>query len=284
MLKVQCAALEPTSRLRYLSTQLKFSDWCDIAYMRWHSLSVGPWLTELQLGGKTKPVTETTLLQKVTHLNFLTDTTPPLLPGGKCSISKLLHGLGKFSDYKSVVNILPPSFLISLSLLEQPQKIHIAMQFQTAVGLRAGQMTMVARMHLLTKGYLICPPFKRRKHTVLLNIEHVPEWLIQALLSSSVNDYSPILCWTTPQYRARFQEVCKIYRLPNTSHAARHAYATIRRYLNDTYPMISQVLIHKGEKTLETYLHTLSAEEQAVIRANPAYFRTKKLISYKTKS
>ena len=281
MIKVQCAALKDVSRARYLSNQLKFSDWCEKANMPWHSTSVCEWLTTIQLDGKAKPLSEATLTQKVTHLNFLTELNPPLLPGGKCTMGKLVTGLAQFSTYSSLENMLPPSFLISLSLLEKPQLIHIAVQLQAATGLRAGQMTMINPMHLLTLGQLIAPPFKRQKHTVLLSIEHVPIWLIRAFLSYKKNDFSPIMPWTTPQYQAKFKELCSTYGLSHTTHAARHCYASVHRFLNEPLPMISQILIHKGERTLDTYLHSISKEEQHVIQSHPDYFRARRLVAYK---
>jgi len=279
MLKVQCAALAATSKPRYLSTMLKFSDWCAKESMMWHSSSAGPWLTSLQLSGAAKPLAEATLLQKVTHLNFLTGLTPPLLPGGEIKMNKLVQGLAKFSTYSSKKNMLPPSFLISLSLLEQPQLIHIAVQMQAAIGLRAGQVCMITPLHLVTQGMLLAPPFKRQKLTMLLNIEHVPEWLIKAFLSFQKNGFSPIIPWTPPQYRAKFKELCASYRLPHTSHAARHTYASVHRFLGEPLPLISQLLIHKGLKTIDTYLHPLTVAEQDIVRANPDYFRAKQLVS-----
>ena len=227
----------------------------------WHSSSVAPWLTALQLEGK-KPLAEATLQQKVTHINFLTELNPPMLPGGHIVMPKLVHGLAKFSTYCPKVNMLPPSFLISLALLEEPQLIHIAVQLQAAIGLRAGQMTLITPMHLLTQGQMIAPPFKRQKLTVLLDIMHVPKWLVDAFLSFQKNGFSPILPWTTPQYRAHFKSLCVSYQLPQTSHAARHTYASIHRFLNEPLPMISQILIHKGECTIDKYLHSISEEEQ----------------------
>ena len=283
MIKVQCAALGATSKTRYLSTMLKFSEWCDKEHMLWHSASAGLWLTTIQLGGN-KPLAENTLLQKVTHLNFLTDLSPPLLPGGKISLSKLVQGLAKFSTHSSLENMLPPSFLISLSLLEQPQLIHIAIQLQASIGLRAGQMTMITPMHLLTPGQLIAPPFKLQKFTVLLSVEHVPVWLIHAFLSFQQNGFSPILPWTTPQYRAKFKEVCVTYKLPQTSHAARHTYASVHRFLNEPLPMISQILIHKGADTVETYLHAISLAEQKIIMEHPDYFKARRLVATKSKA
>ena len=148
---------------------------------------------------------------------------------------------------------------------------------QAAIGLRAGQMTMMSPMHLLTPGQLIAPPFKRQKLTVLLNIEHVPVWLINAFLSFQKNGFSPVIPWTTPQYRAKFKSVCEGYRLPNTSHAARHTYASVHRFLHEPLDQISELLIHKGTKTLETYLHPICIAEQQVIMQYPEYFSIARL-------
>ena len=273
--RIQCAALQEKSRAKYLSDQLKFTEFCASTQIPWDSASVGLWLAHLQLTG-AKPLAETTLLQKGSHINFLTQTNPPVLPGGKVDVAKLVQGLGQFSLPTSEKAILPPSFLITISLLENPHLIHVAVEFQAAVGLRAGQMVMVKPQHLTSsKGFMIAPPFKKQKLTLLLNITHIPEGLVNKFLSFSQNWFSPILPWTTPQYRAKFKELCAAYRLPHASHAARHTYATVHRFLNEPLGLIASVLIHKQEKTVETYLHTLSPEEMQVVLCHPHYFRPK---------
>ena len=276
MLQAQSSTLNYQSRQRYLATQLAFSQWCEDYSHPWHSSSIPEWLSQRQMSGEAKPWAENTMLQKLTHLNFLTTSYPVLLPGGQVVAPRLVPGLGKFAVPLPEKDILPPSYLISLSLLEQPLKIHTASQVQALTGLRSGQMCLINPMHLITPGVLIAPPFKRQKHTVLLDIQHVPKWLIDQFLQFQSNGFSPILPWTAVQYQAKFKKSCAEFGLARSSHAARHTYATVHAFLNEPRALISQILIHKQQRTLKAYVHQLSDLEQGVVLSNPEYFRIRK--------
>ena len=114
-----------------------------------------------------KPLAQSTLQQKLSHLNFMAELMPEgvVIAGGKLSLPKLMKGLGQLHGTSSEVHILPPSFLITLSLLQKPQLIHLAVQLQALLGLRAGQMCLLTPMHLATESMLLVPPFKHQRHT-----------------------------------------------------------------------------------------------------------------------
>jgi len=276
MLRQQSSTINYESRQRYLATQLLFSQWCGDTLHLWHSSYIADWLSERQMSGKARPWAENTMQQKLTHLNFLITCHPQLLPGALFGVPRLLQGLGKLAIASVIKHILPPSHLITLSLLEKPLQIHTTTQMQALTGLRGGHLCLITPLHLATEGVMITPPFKRQKHTLMLDIQHVPKWLVKQFLSHQRNGYSPILPWTPKQYQAKFKQSCAEFRLPSTSHAARHTYASVHAFLNEPPALISQILIHKAQRTLKTYIHQLSEFEQQVVLDNPGYFMIRK--------
>ena len=275
-MRQQCSSVNYQTRQRYVATQLAFSQWCSDKHWPWHSSSIPHWFSERQLCGKYVAWAENTLQQKLTHLNFLASTHPPILPGGVLSAPRLISGLGKLSLPPKIKHMLPPSFLITLSLLENPMLIHTTIQLQALIGLRGGHLCLVNPMSLQTEGVLVAPPFKRQLKSVMVDIRHVPRWLIQQFLSHKKNDYSPIMPWTAVQYQAKFKQCCQDFRLPSTSHAARHTYASVHAFLNEPRALISQILIHKAQRTLKTYVHELPLCEQRVVLDNPQYFQIRR--------
>ena len=185
---------------------------------------------------------------------------------------RLAPGLDTLAVADLATTILPPSFLISLKQLAKPLQIHYAVQFQSLTGLRAGQMTLVTAGHLATPGRMIVPPFKKMLQTTVLNIEAVPKWLVTAFKSFAINDYTPILPWTTADYRSRFRQLTKDFGLPQASHSARHTFCSVHCFLGDPLPIISHQMVHKTEKTLKAYSHELTHLEQMVVLQHPDYF------------
>ena len=230
------------------------------------------WLAHLAIL-KQKPLATSTLLQKASHINLLTELQPPLIHGGPVAVAHQLHGSGVCYVPGERPAMLPPSFLLTLAYLEQPQLIHIAVQMQAQLGLRAGQMVLILPIHLKTPGRILVPKFKKQKHAVLLPTEHIPEWLLRAFLSYSKNDLVPILPWTGEQYRTKFKQLTATYQLKHASHSARHTFASVRKLLGDPLHIISCRLIHSSEKSVYNYLHELTDQEKHLVNANPAYFR-----------
>ena len=109
-----------------------------------------------------KGLAETTLQQKLSHINCLVDLGTPLIAGPRLTQSKIATGLGTLQLAVFKVTILPPSFLLTLANLEKPQLLDAAIQFQALTGLRAGQMTMLMPAHLSTEGKLLIAPFKHQ--------------------------------------------------------------------------------------------------------------------------
>ena len=168
--------------------------------------------------------------------------------------------------------ILPPSFCVTLSQLDKPQVLHVAVQFQALTGLRAGQISMITAQDLKSLTHLWAGPFKHRKVPIWLNIQQVPVWLIQAFMSFSKSDCTPILPYTPEQYKQKFRELTASYGLPHSSHAARHLFASFQRFLNVSLSRIQQGMTHEDVRSLQTYLHLLSKDNAKVILQNPKYF------------
>ena len=251
---------------------LQLSEFCEANYMSWHTYSVKFWLGDLNLTGG-KPRAASTLTQKISHINMLVDLQPPLIPGPKLQIGDLAKGLGGLHlvAFKSV--ILPAWFIITLKNLEHPQMIHTAVQFQTLTGLRAGQMSLIMPAHLQTVGRLWIAPFKHCDHAQILDITHVPAWLTKRFLSTKTPVHTPILPWTPDQYKVQYKKLTATYKLPHTSHASRHTFASIQRFLSTPLPRIAQALCHKTGKTLPAYVHALSPQDQQVVLDNLDYFK-----------
>ena len=227
------------------------------------------------MGPSGKMLAVSTLQQKLSHLNTLQETTPQLLPGPKLFLQNLAQGLGSLKTVIFKDILLPPSFLRTLANLSNPQMMHIAVQFQALTGLRGGQMVQVTPGHLkhyLTTGKLWLTPFKHQTLPILLDISHVPSWLVSKFLALGKQDYVPILTYTVEQYREAFKRLTDSYHLPHTSHAARHLFASMMKFLNVIPARITQGMTHKAGTSLSPYLHAFSLAEQRVILDNPGYF------------
>lgn len=273
LLHLQCAGhLKGASRAKYLTTITDFSEYCDAKHLPWHASTVKFWLGDRNLT-TDKPWATSTMQQKISHVNLLTELSPPLLPGGAVLAARLAPGLGCLRVDSFRPTILPPSFLVTLKNLQQPQLIHLAVQMQALTGLRAGQLSLLTPANLGTQGKLWLAPFKHQQLPAILDIRHVPEWLVRALLLHRQEDYTPILPWTPDQYKAKFKQLTGIYKLPQASHSARHTFASVQKFLNTPASMIGKALTHSAAKTQHVYLHPLSPMEQKVVLENGAYFK-----------
>ena len=248
------------------------STFCEYHLLPWHTGSIKFWLGHQNLNS-AKPLAYATLTQKASHINWLTTLDPPLILGASVSATHLAQGLGGLSTTLLRIYILPAAFLIALKNLSKPGLMHVACQFQTLTGLRAGQMSLLLPKHLETPGLIWMLPFKHQHHTQVLDISHVPTWLVTALLAFKSSDFTPILPYTKQQYLTHYKQLTGSFNLPHSSHASRHTFATIHRFLGDPLPRISQAMTHQGLKTINTYLHALSAEDEKIILQFPDYFQ-----------
>ena len=232
------------------------------------------------MGAGGKLLATSTLQQKLSHINCLTDTTPTLLPGPPVNLQNLALGLGGLKPPVLKDYILPPSFLLTLRHLQQPQVIHVAAQFQALTGLRAGQMSLIYPSHLKSLGTMWGAPFKHMATPVILDIRHVPAWLVRLFLSFAKSDHTPLVPYTPTQYKQEFSKLTAAYGLKHTTHTARHLFASLQRFLNTPPALISQSMIHKQGSTLKSYLHAIPMVEQRVILENPNYFKALSLLPH----
>ena len=92
-------------------------------------------------------------------------------------------------------------------------------------------------------------------------------------LSFKTSEHTHVLPWTPDTYKANYKKLTAAYGLPHASHASRHTFATIQRFLNVPLPRIAQAMTHATGKTLPGYLHNLPAEDQQVVLENTDYFQ-----------
>ena len=252
---------------------MSYSNYCAKEQLPWHTDYVSHWLGALCMEAGCKFKATSTLQQKLSHINCLLAFKPKLIRGHTLDLQDLAKGLGGLKAICLKDHILPPSFLITMSLLKRPQVLHIAVQFQALTGLRGGQMSLITaedlkRVHF----YLWAAPFKHRLVPLLVDIRQVPQWLVQAFLSFSTEECAPILPYTPSQYKQLFKELTASYGLSQASHAARHTFASVQRSLDVPLYRIQQAMTHDNEKSLGTYLHPLIGKEMRVVLQHPQYF------------
>ena len=270
----QCAGhLKYETRTKYLTTQLQFSSYCHQHGLPWHTSSILYWMGDSTLGDTGKLLATSTLQQKLSHINCLTETVPPLLPGATLNLQSLAHGLGGLKLTYLKDHILPPSFLLALSHLQQPTVLTTAIQFQALAGLRAAQVSHLLPPHLATPGKLWVAPCKHTQIPVILDISHIPAWLVTLFLSFAKSNHTPLVPMTPAQYKQEFRKLTASYGLKHTTHTARHFFASLQRFLNVPPAKISQALIHATLSTVMQYIHAMTVEQQRVILSNPQYFK-----------
>ncbi len=248
------------------------SDYCDRSNDPWDTSSIKYWLADRQFSALLKPWALSTMYQKVSHINFLTTLEPPCITGTAVVGSKVVQGLGTYAKLTQITLMLPPAYLLTLANHTKPSQLELCVQFQALTGLRAGQLVLITPQHLLTEGTLLAQPFKHQKLTQVLNIRVVPTWLVQKFLSFATNPALPILPWTAEQYERKFKKLAAQYHAPQGSHAARHFFASLHKYLGDPLQLIARSMIHKEVESVETYLHSFTHAEQLLIMQHPDYF------------
>ena len=225
------------------------------------------WISEMSILAK-KPLAPTTVQQKISHINFLTELKPPLLPGGPILAPRYFKGLNKITPMIADKKLyLPPSFIVRLATMQDPGLIHLSIQMQMYLGLRGGHFSILEPQMFMDRNVLL-PPFKFQKRPVLLPLHHVPPALLEKfLLMCNQEHYAPLLPWLPSTYKKKFREVTLELGLPNASHSARHTFGTIQAILGTDMNIIQRYLIHKRGKTTEVYVHSMTSRE--VVACSP---------------
>ena len=74
-------------------------------------------------------------------------------------------------------------------------------------------------------------------------------------------------------YAKAFAAALKKLHINDSTHAARHAFATIQSILQVAIPIIGKYMLHaKPEYTTPAYIHPLSAAEVQIIMKHPELF------------
>ena len=240
--------------------------------MPWHFNSVDSWIADLAVKlGRAK----STLDQKISHLQILADINPPLIRGERQhSHGRLVKGLAKLTLAAAGPTFLPPSLVVTLFSLKDPDPIHKAIVFQSSVGLRCGQMVRVQPQHVPNHESMLHPPFKKALHSLLLPINHVNPVVIDRFVKLGKDPHTPILNLTAAQYRSHFKRVCHDYGYKLTTHSARHTFVCVQTVLGTPLPIIGAHVVHKQPKrTTPQYQHDVGQEETLVVLRHPELFK-----------
>ena len=190
---------------------------------------------------------------------------------------KLIKGMKALQVLKATPKVLPPVFLWRLHCLHKPEPIHIAIQMQAALGLRAAHFVMLKRHNFWVKSVLL-PPFKKRTSSTLLPTDHIPPALLEAyfkLQPASSPPSSVILpFWTPAQYKQKFTNATRALGLNHATHSARHTFASIQAAKGTPRGTLAAYLLHYDDKTTGIYVHELSPEDLRCVLEHPEYFRT----------
>jgi len=217
-----------------------------------------------------------TLSQMGCHVSFLTKLTPPLIRGEAFTPTQTIKGLRELCQITSQPKVLPPSYLIKLAELKAPTFEQLCVQMQAALGLRATHFAKLCPVHYHAATVLL-PPFKFQSHSVLISLHHVPAWLLSAYLhhprANQRDVHSPIIPWSSDQYKKIFRALAAHLGLNYSTHSARHTFATVQAMLRVPRQVIAQYLVHKNVSTTAIYIHSLSMKEQQCIAAHQEYFK-----------
>ncbi len=269
--QLQAYSLEAKSRAKYWATIAAFYDYCVLCRLHWHTMSLMEWIPYDAMKCPGKVLKQTTMEQKVTHVNFFAEMKPPLILGGTMHPQRLLKAIGKLSPKVYTNKVLPLSFLLALSKLLKPTLMQVAIQLQTLMGLRGGHICLLKPCEFIQRSVLL-PPFKHQKHPVLMSLSHVPVWLIEAYLSFQTSQYAPIIPWSAETYKKKYKALTKGYNLCKASHSSRHTFASIHAAKSTPLGIVACYMVHTRETTTKVYIHTLKPEDYQLLVANQDYF------------
>ena len=210
--------------------------------------------------------------QKCSHVNFLADLQPPLIQGGPMHPKRLLQAIGKLSPQQIKNKVLPVLFLLSLKGKYQPTLMEVSLQLQTMLGLRGGHFCLLQPCAFMGVSLLL-PPFKFQKHPVLVCIQQVPTWLVEAFLSFKTSQFAPIVPWSAAIYKSKYKSLTKSFNLCKASHSSRHTFGSIYAALGAPLPILARYLIHVRESTTRVYVHDLQPGEYQLVVSHPDYFK-----------
>ena len=269
-LRIQVASVTEQTWQRYKRTLDMFLQWTEqFHYDSPDATAALHWCTYL---ATTKKLLPSTLNQKLSHLQFVTDLG--ILPEIRTPLTvKFIHGLTNVVAHTTTVPFLPPSLLLKIFNLPLTTMIQDAILFQSFTGLRGGQMVKITPAHLLNDQHHLVPPYKKCKTTTMLSLRHVHPKILHNFKRHATDDFCPILPYTAATYKAKFATTMKGLGSAMSSHSARHFFATIHNFLQVPLDCIGGNLIHKRpSQTTGTYIHALSPLEAKIVLHNPKLF------------
>ena len=103
---------------------------------------------------------------------------------------------------------------------------------------------------------------------------HTPQF-VWAMLEMAQAPTMPLLGLTRVQYRQAFKQVCSDLDIAFTPHAARHLFGSYQALLTTPVQVVAAHLVHADpvKTTQRVYTHELSAQEKAIVFANPDIFK-----------
>ena len=268
--RIQAASIDSATVKRYLHTLYAFEEWLSTEALELSSHSLGLWLT---YQAATKQLAPSTLQQYNSHISTLGQIgiIPQLKTPG---LQRFINGLTVITAHEILIRLILPSTVVRLSFMLPRSLIIDAILFQVAVGLRGGQMLLITPRHILPHAsHMIAPPYKRCKVSTMLPLQHVNPQILQRFLSHATDDYAPIIPWSKRIYANKFATVLENINIRDTSHAARHTFASIQFLLTSDIDLVGGYLIHQDpSKTTKTYIHSFPPEEIQIIYKHPELF------------
>ena len=269
-LRIQAASVTPATYSKYTTTLQQYLKWTEDHHYDTTPESVLHWWTYLALHKQLLP---TTLNQKLSHLQFFSSMgLLPLLRTDQHTM--FIKGLTNIVHHQIPERIIPPTILWSMFNASKRSLILDAILYQAFTGLRLGQMLLITPNHILLNSRQILPPFKKCRITNCLPLHHVHPLIISRFLSHATHQDAPIISMSADQYAAAFASILKAYKVPTSTHAARHSFATIQSILKVPIEIIAQYLLHVSPLTTKGYLHPLSPSEVQAIMQHPELFIT----------
>ena len=268
--RIQAASIDSATVQRYLHTLQAYEEWLTSTVLPMSNHSLGLWLTYMAAAKQLAP---STLQQYHSHISTLGQIgiIPQLKAPG---LQRFITGMTAITDHQILVRLLLPSTVLKIFLLKPRSLIVDAILFQVAVGLRGGQMLLITPSHMLNNAsHMIVPPYKRCKVTTMLPLLHVNPTIITRFLSHATDDHAPIIPWIKSTYARKFAKLLKDINIRDTSHAARHTFASIQFVLTADVDLIGGYLIHQDpSKTTKTYIHSFPPAEIQIIYKHPDLF------------
>ena len=270
-LHIQTASVDDSTLVRYGNTMKNFVIWCANMQLDTTAAAALLWCTELS---KTRQLMPSTLDQYLSHLESFAELGIFTANTMRSRQSRrFIKGLYKLTNYAPIKRVLQPHVMLHLYSITCPSLMEVAILFQIATGLRGGQMVLITPNHIINKIYQVVPPYKHKKTSTMLSLEHVPPSIVTNFLHFAKAATKPILAMSGDQYKKKFTTTLLKLGYHLTSHAARRAFASIQNFHKVPIALIGAFLLHANPMTTTpTYIFDISVDEALIVLQHPELF------------